>query len=528
MGVRGRSVAWLVVRRCLLLVFIGVPAVVVFRPLDLYGTLPIKRFLVLAVPVACAYSGAVLGYHRLASLLLHSRYRAAAYLLRATRHAYGKLALLLAAAVSLMVWAPRFTNEYLLTIPSQIVVYASILYALDRALFFGLFGLDLVLVCSLVRWFRAPKRRIWQAGLFVWLYFWCALVFFSAFKAGPAAAHCRGLGQRSAGVRVLLSREGLGSLVGQQESLPYDVVAGADGRYLVASLKRTDFRPGALVKIDLEKGVVVGLLPVGDPSSGLMEFPEQLACDPDSHEVFALVYSPGRYRLLVVDGLGEGFRVAATIPLPGEPNGVFFNKKERTVFVSLTGKAPWSGVVIDTKGSDIHISRSLPRRPASDADYDLVLSAALDAGFRSNMGPGDKLLEIDPRTYSVVRGTYLVWPLFGLAVDEQRGRLYAASPLTYSVFEIDCTTLGLIDSIPVTGGLSHLALDPHLRELYVGYYGGRVEAVDLDSKKGLWTVELGRMLRKIRYHEKTKRLFVCSGCGIFEIDPAKVSRAGIP
>jgi len=83
--------------------------------------------------------------------------------------------------------------------------------------------------------------------------------------------------------------------------------------------------------------------------------------------------------------------------------------------------------------------------------------------------------------------------------------------------------LGLIGSIPVTGGLSHLALDPHLRELYVGYYGGRVEAVDLDSKKRLWTVEVGRMLRKIRYHEKMKSLFVSSGCGIFEIITSDVA-----
>lgn len=523
MRVRGRSTAWLVVRGYFLLVFLGVPVVVVFRPLDLYGAVPIKRFLVLAVPVACAYSGAVSIYRRLAAALARSRSRWIVGLDALFGRTFGKFALILAGAVSLMAWVPGFTNEYLLTIPSQIVVYASVLYSLDRVLFLGLFGLDLVLVCSLVRWFRTPRRRIRQAGLFIWIYFWCALVFFSAFKAGPPAAHCKGLERQSGGVRVLLSRESLGSLGGQEESLPYDVVAGADGKYLVASLKRTDFRPGALVKIDLEEGAVVGVLPVGEPGAGLMEFPEQLACDPDGSEVFALLYSPGRYRLVVVDGLGEEFRVAATIPLPGEPNGVFFNKKGGTVFVSLTAKSPWSGVVIDTKGPEVHISKTLPRRPDSDANYDLVMSPALDAGFRSNMGPGDKLLEIDPRTYDLVRSKYFLWPLFGLALDEQTGRLYAASPLTYSVFEIDCATLGLIDSIPVTGGLSHLALDPLRRELYVGYYGGTLEAVDLVSKKGLWTVELGRMLRKIRYHEGTKRLFVCSGCGVFEVVPAKVS-----
>jgi DNA-binding beta-propeller fold protein YncE len=517
-----RSVAWLVVRRYLFLAFIGLPVVVVFRPLDLYGAVPIKRFLVLAAPIACAYSGAVLGYHRFASLLLRSRRRPMVGPGRNSRHTFVRLAAFLAVAVFLMVLVRAGANEYLVTIVSGMVAYVSILYSLDRLLFLGLFGLDVVAVCSLVRWFRRPKRRIWQAGLFVWLYFWCALVFFSAFKAGPTAAHCKGLGPHSVGVRVLLSREGLGSLAGQEEGLPYDVVAGADGRYLVASLKRTDFRPGALVKIDLEKGAVVGVLPVGDPSSGLMEFPEQLACDSDGHEVFALVYSPGRYRLLVVDGLGEEFRVARTIPLPGEPNGVFFNKKERTVFVSLTGKAPWSGVVIDAKGSDIHISKTLPRGGHSDANYDLIFDANFDVGFRSNL-TGDKLLQIDPCGYNVVRSKYLLWPLVGLAMDETGGRIYAASPLTYSVFEIDRATLGLIGSIPVTGGLSHLALDPHLRELYVGYYGGRVEAVDLDSKKRLWTVEVGRMLRKIRYHEKMKSLFVSSGCGIFEIITSDVA-----
>ncbi len=506
-----------------LVALIGAPLIPIFLFIYLYGYGPLITFLRVAFFFTLFLSLALSWWRHFTDARRVLRTWPPAYVRKAWKRIYVKIFALFACVALVAKLSPHFLNDYLLHIPAHLIVYVAILYSLDRPLFLLLLVLDALLIFFLARVLRFPKRTLFRVGLFVWVYFCFAQIFFVAFKYGPTPTSCSKIVLQP-GLRVLLSRSQIQALEGQEKSLPYDTVVSNDGRYLIASLKRIDFKPGALVKIDVERATVVGLLAVGDGQPGRMEFPEQLAIDPEQDELYALVYSPGHYRVLVVSGYGESLHKEGSIPLPGEPTYVFANLRDKNIFVPLTDKAGYKGVVIDTTSRQI--VKKLPRETHSDANGQLVTTGEYEKVYQASFGPGDKLFEIDPSTYQTIRSKYLVWPLVSLVFDDKEQKLYAASPLTYSVFEIDPRTLERIASLSVRGGLSHVQLDQERRVLFVGSYAGTVQALDLTTKKSLWEFKAGRMLRNIRYDQQSRRLFVCSGCGIFEIDTLQYSSLG--
>ncbi len=268
-----------------LVALIGAPLIPIFLPIDLYGYGPLITFLRVAFFFTLFLSPVLSWWRHFTDARSILLIWPAAYVRKAWKRTYVKIFALFACVALVAKLSPHFLNDYLLHIPAHLIVYVAILYSLDRPLFLLLLVLDALLIFFLARVLRFPKRTLFRVGLFVWVYFCFAQIFFVAFKYGPTPTSWSKIVLQP-GLRILLSRSQIQALEGQEKSLPYDTVVSNAGRYLIASLKRIDFKPGALVKIDVERATVAGLLTVGDGQPGRMEFPEQLAIDPEQDQVY--------------------------------------------------------------------------------------------------------------------------------------------------------------------------------------------------------------------------------------------------
>jgi len=494
--------------------FLGVPVIIMMYPTDIYGVGLICEFLgwsfgilfliSLAVRLWTTSSFNAAGTVGSLPPAIHSK---ASYVFRKLgKSLWSKIGL----AVLIIILIPQVIFGPFL------FVYVSILYSLDRFLFFVFFLLAVLAVSFSVRFFNFPKTTFWRLGLLVWLYLCLSLVFFTVFKWGPRPGSCEKYYDQR-GVRAVLTREQLRMIEGQERSLPYDSVMSGDGRHLIVSLKRTDAEPGALVKVDIQRREVVSILMTGNRESKRNEFPERLAISQQRKEVYALVYSRDHHSVLVADYSDDGLRIKEVIPLPGEPRNVFVDLRNHNLILMLTDKPPYRIVLYDME--TLQPIRKLSRSPHSDADQFMAFSNDHKWIYLASMGLTHKLFEIDTDTYETVRRKYFFWPFLGIALDEPGGMIYCSSPLTYEVYKIDRAAFELVEKIPVAGGLSDLDIDPELRQLYNGYYGGTLEITDLDSGELMGSIKLGHLLRNIYYDRRAKRLFACSGCGVFEIDP---------
>lgn len=494
-------------RLYLWLLFAGIPVVVALLPVDLWGYGTVGKYAVLAAlatePILLARRAIGRARTRLAAAgqpWMRWAAKLGAFLLIVAFLAFGGLKI---AAVSTV----------------SVAVYTAIVWALSRPLWAIVIAASIGLTAVSVALTRWPNTKSGRAMLAVWLTMWFSSAHFLIFKLGPKPARCREiLATLPAGVTPLLTRDQIGGIAGQEESLPYDAVLSSDGNTLIASLKRTDARPGALIRIDIPSRTVSAVLPVSQTTSEHNAFPEQLAIDPLRQRVFSAIYDPDHYRLLAVDYSGPALRIEATIPLSGEPRTVFVDRRGGKLIVLMVAEAPERALVLDL--ATLQPLASLRHGDDNGAPQYVTSSSALPMIYATNISPSQKLQEIDTRTLSVTRTANLPWPLIGLALDEPHDRLYASSPMTYGAYVFDRKSMRRVGHIDLSGGLGDIEVDPARQLLFSGWYGGVVDAIDLPSGVRRGGVSLGRMLRNIVYDAPRARLYACSGCGIWVIDAA--------
>ncbi len=127
-------------------------------------------------------------------------------------------------------------------------------------------------------------------------------------------------------------------------------------------------------------------------------------------------------------------------------------------------------------------------------------------------------IKVNPFKLEKIKKVKSWWFLTGIAVDEQKQKLYVTDMLWGEVRVLDERTLSVEHEVPLQFGLRCATLDAERHLLYVGnYISGEVTAINTDTLKVKQKFFVGSRIRKIYITPRTKRVFAVSGFGVFEL-----------
>jgi len=502
----------------------AVPAVLLFRPPDIYGLGPVLRYFEISAPAFLVWAAADRALARRRPPEPRSVSEIASVWARPARRACRRLptpgkVLVWGVAAALAFALLEISGGFplLFGLATQPLFMAGIFWALAPA---GLFAAAGLVFASLLAVRRVRPsgflRRWWVLGLYgFWLTGCASLAFFHAFKAGPPDTVCERVG-RTPGVVPLYGIGRIREAEGLSGSMPYDLAADVGEGALFVSLKRTDGLRGAVARVDLSGRDPVSMIPVDEKTPGVRLFPERMAVDPVRKEVYTLLLGSPRHMLHVASYGGGGWVEERVLPLEGEPNHIFLDR-ERGILVVLFAGSGTDGLAAFRTGTWEEV-----RRIGSDRITGCAQFAALDRPhgrfYFTNIG-FSPLHEADDALEGILRKKSLALPLVGIAVRQEPHVLYVSSPVSRDVKIADPESLAYVGAIPTGGGLAEIEIDEARGRLYVADYGGSLSVYSLEDHRLLRRFFLGRMLRSITLDPATGRLFACSGCGVFEIVP---------
>ncbi len=508
----------------------AVPLILIFNPPDIYGVHRVVRYFQIAVPAFLAWLLVDLLLSRRRDPDSRSVAAIASRMLRAARRNYRLLSrpgrvLFWGVAGVLFVVLLKTAGllQSLFNLITQPLYMVAIFFALAPVTLLATAGfifLSLLVVRRIIP--TGFFRRWWILGFYgCWLTVCAALGYFHYFKMGPSDTTCENV-FRAEGLVPLYKIGEIRDTDGLRGSMPYDLVADPQDGFVFVSLKRTDGVRGGIAKVDLSGQAPEAMIRIDEQTSGVRLFPERMAVDPETKEVYTLLLGSPRHKLHVASYRDGGWREEKTLPLPGEPNHILYDEKQGTVVVFFAGS--------DVDGLAVFRSDTgeMVRRIGSEKIVGCTQFAVTDRphgkSYFTNIG-FSPLYEADEGLKEILRKKTSAMPLVGIAVQQDPHRLYVSSPMTRDVKIADPETLRFIGRLKTNGGLAEIEIDEERGRLYVADYGGDLSVYTLDDHRLLERFFLGRMLRSIHLDEETGRLFACSGCGVFEILPVPTGHA---
>jgi DNA-binding beta-propeller fold protein YncE len=164
------------------------------------------------------------------------------------------------------------------------------------------------------------------------------------------------------------------------------------------------------------------------------------------------------------------WKVERIIPVQDRPDKLLWVPQTKTLYVtsvlnrSLTALNPDRGGTGDTLALN-----ALPQDMVYDRGRNAVLISLQDL---------NQVAIVDASNKIIGRFKLVASEPTGLALDEERGRLYVA--VRYAVLELNAGTGQEITRIPAPGGTDALVLDPNGNLLYAASGDGSVLAIDLN------------------------------------------------
>ncbi len=340
-----------------------------------------------------------------------------------------------------------------------------------------------------------------------------ALLYFAVFKMGPPAQFCKVI-SRDFPALPLLSAERIRSLPGLASSLPYDAVTSSDGESLVVSLKQTNGEPGGVVKVSLETGDVISVQKTPGLSPGTNSFPERIAASRRRREIYALVYGPGHYRLFVFSDEPHILRFSRSMSLPAEPVSLLVDEERQQLWIDFVAESPTGAIAYDLESL----------QPAASTDYlgATQYMATVDGTNQlliTTLYRRFKIAVVDRDHTQPTRKLQYSWPLVGLTLTKGMEYAVASSPLTRSLVVFNMDTGQVSRKLAISGGLADLDHDPQLPLVFVAHYSGDINIVDTDAMQIVAWYNIGYLLRSLFFDAQRRRVYACSGCGVFAFDP---------
>jgi len=401
-------------------------------------------------------------------------------------------------------------------------MYPGILWALSRT-GFACCAVAGITVSILVLKQRKTLRGVAAGGFWgFWMLVCLSLAAFTLFKLGPTRRACERM-KTPPGMRLLLSRANIDALRGMEHTLPYAAAVDASRRVLFVSLKQTRRKPGGIVALQLPSGAPLHVLITDLPDNwnfSVNEFPERMAIDTKREQLYALVLSPGNNHLLVASYANRRLLLMSLIRLEAEPNNVYADEETGRIFVFYAGTTKYGFAVYDPQShKKIHESNDFDFNGSAQH---CVRDPETGNIFLTNIGQ-NKLIELDPRTMRVVRKLNQGNLLQGIAYDLRDGRLFASGPLSRTMEIKDRKTFRTQAVRKVRCGLADAAYDAQSDTVTVAGYTG---ALDVFTAHAPWrrtaSLKIGRLLRNVE-PDSQGRIYICSGCGVYEFTPGKTA-----
>lgn len=264
-------------------------------------------------------------------------------------------------------------------------------------------------------------------------------------------------------VILLVACLGVGYLVGVDTSqAPTETVTSTVTYFATSSVGTV---PGALP-------VPVGTVQTGDiPVNGYLD---PISIDQNTSRV----YVPEASSLLVVDA--NSHSVVANVSLPASSNdGVTVDEATHTVYASVEDE------IAEIDASTNQVVGKLPL----DLGY-LAYDPATNTLFGTTVGGGqnENLVQVDPKTGSVISIVSLGFDVSGMALDASTNMLYVSGCTTIlacgsAVAFVDARTATLVTTVYLNSGyFPAIAIDPSTNLLYVSGEGQLLALNGSDGK----------------------------------------------
>jgi len=133
-------------------------------------------------------------------------------------------------------------------------------------------------------------------------------------------------------------------------------------------------------------------------------------------------------------------------------------------------------------------------------------------------GPGFNLYEIDPDTFELLKFRHC-FDIIGtaIALDDQNDILYYQCGIFDAIYAIDVKTFEIINTYEGEIHARRMCLDKNNNCLYVlGYFSGKVFAVDLTTGQRKWCVHVGGSPHGMHFVNNT--LWINSMAGVFQLN----------
>ena len=264
---------------------------------------------------------------------------------------------------------------------------------------------------------------------------------------------------------------------------------------------------------------------------GKHQLPENLALDPAQRRGWVNVLDM-EHRSFHVVAFGyndTSIEQVGRLDLPWEPNAIFYDPLRNRVLVvraaTLGGRV--EGLSVDPETLKPSSSFLLPMGPTRKGGLDLsqnrelaIMSARYDPGldrlFIGTIGRFVHAFAIDQGLVGRASSWLIV---VALSLNPDQGELLAAQPLNDTVLVVDMQSMATLKKLDVGVACRPVTHLPRTDWIVAGGYSqNRTVVVDKTSGRIVQTFRLGRLQRDAISDPSSRRAFVATGLGLFEID----------
>ncbi len=357
---------------------------------------------------------------------------------------------------------------------------------------------------------------------------WIAFAVVMGIRVPPLASRCPGEGA-SPRTRVVLSRSQIDALPGLRWSNPYDVARDpVDGRVFVShqSAFWTTELGGQLTAISPDGSVTSVALPANETCT---LYPDRLALDSAGQRLFALTSGNGVYCLAELD-IRSGFAFRRLVRLGGEAHGVVHREgKLFVLFWPAEGDALYHDVVIEVlDAADFH---SIARFSAESEQDGRKIAVGRRVGIPSFTDGGRTLwvpalegtlisLDLDSLAF---RERKLPFRLAASAVvDSERELAYLLSPVRWQLERVDLRHGTHAPAMTFHAMPQLVLVNPVDQRWYTLSFttGALIAWFGAGDWRSPPAAHVGRLARNAIVDPESGRLWVASGCGVYEIEPS--------
>ncbi|MFH1540090.1 MAG: hypothetical protein ABIH66_14140 [bacterium] len=379
-------------------------------------------------------------------------------------------------------------------------------------------------------------KRLERISLFnlCWCLVWVSLIYVQTFnRTLPSADTCSSIDTHGGELRAVLPAERYSDEPKLEKCSPYESIMDEEDGLLFVTFKNL-VSHGALAMLDLERPGRLKILKTIDPEHpSLMLYPERIGIDTGEKQVFFSTKSPNNFQVPVLSYRDRKLKVIARIRFGRlETTNVMKDKATGKLLILFLPPPDSQVAVVDAETFEIEKFISMSGKDY--ADYFIINRDKNRLVIPSTFDPNAKFhvyeIGLDDyrlRRYNLSGGRRLRHlPVLGATLDEKRNTIYFTSPFKRSVFKTDSRNYRLRGVLPAGVFPRDLDYDPKHDLLYVGNYAdGTVDVIDTRKFKRARRYFIGKLVRSIYVNRPTGRAFAVSGCGVFEIDGARIRSA---